>query len=267
MVFHSQFNPVAFAIGPLTIHWYGIAFALTFVFGEWAVRQLLICEQRSDIDTGNLTLYAMFGTILGARIVHCAFYDPQYYLANPLKVIAVWEGGLASHGGVLGLILGLAMASQKLAPGSLVLLLDRTTIPAALGGAFVRLANFVNSEILGRPTGGLFGVIFDAVDQIPRHPVQLYEAAAYLALGALLFVLYQRTTASQTPGRLTGVFLLGVFGARLLLEIFKAPQASYEGDMILSVGQLLSVPFIGLGLILALRSDAQGHSVQKSMIL
>lgn len=255
MSFHNHLDPIAFAIGPLTIHWYGIAFAAAFVLGESIVRVMLEREGRSGIDSGSLVLYAIVGTVLGARIMHCAFYDPQFYLTHPWKVFAVWEGGLASHGGVIGLVIALIVATRNMAPKTWILLLDRITIPAAIGGAIVRVANFVNSEILGLPTGGPFGVIFDAVDQIPRHPVQLYEAAAYLALGALLFCLYARTAARDTPGRLTGVFLLGVFSARLLLESFKVPQAAYEAGMLVSVGQMLSVPFLGIGLLLVWRKS------------
>lgn len=258
MAIHSQLNPIAFTIGPLSVHWYGIAFAATFVFGEWLVRRMLAREGRSDIDTSRLVLYAMVGAVLGARMVHCAFYDPQYYLAKPWKILAVWEGGLASHGGVIGLVLGLVVATRKLATGTLVYLLDRITIPSALGGAVVRLANFINSEILGIPTGGAFGVIFDSIDQIPRHPVQLYEAAAYLVLGTFLFGLYSRSTACTKPGKLTGIFLVGIFSSRLLLESFKVPQAAYEGGNLVSVGQALSVPFIALGLLLNLRSASRG---------
>lgn len=261
MVIHNHLNPIAFAIGPLTIHWYGIAFAGAFIFGEWMVRRMLVWEGRTDIDTSRLVLYAIVGAILGARLVHCAFYDPQYYLANPWKVFSVWEGGLASHGGVVGLAVAMIISTRNLASKTLVFLLDRISIPAAIGGAIIRLANFVNSEILGRPTNGPFGVIFDAVDQIPRHPVQLYEAATYSALGILLYYLYRRTALASRPGALTGIFLMCVFSARLILEIFKVPQASYEAGMLFSVGQALSVPFIGVGLLLIMRkSDLRGDT-------
>jgi len=250
---HSQINPIAFTIGPLSVHWYGIAFAGTFVFGEWLVRRMLTSERRTDIDTSRLVVYAMVGAVLGARIVHCAFYDPQYYLTHPLKIFAVWEGGLASHGGVIGLILGLIVATRKLATGTLLYLLDRITIPSAVGGAVVRLANFINSEILGKPTESSFGVIFDSVDQIPRHPVQLYEAMCYLTLGLILYLAYARTTVRTKPGKLLGIFLIGIFIPRLLLEFFKVPQAAYEDFMSVSVGQVLSIPFIAFGLFLIAR--------------
>ncbi len=197
---------------------------------------------------------ALIGTVIGARIVHCLFYDPTYYLANPLKVFAVWEGGLASHGGVVGLIIGLGLATRNLTRASLMILLDRVTISAAFGGAIVRVANFANSEILGIPTARNFGVVFEAVDQIARHPVQLYEAAAYLYLSGLLLVLYLWTDVRSRQGLLTGVFMIGIFSARLLLEPFKMPQASFEAGNWASVGQMLSIPFVVLGIALVIRS-------------
>jgi prolipoprotein diacylglyceryltransferase len=127
------------------------------------------------------------------------------------------------------------------------------TISAAFGGAIVRVANFANSEILGIPTARNFGVVFDAVDQIARHPVQLYEAAAYLALTVLLFMFYQRTDARSRRGLLTGVFMVGIFSTRLLLEPCKVQQATYEAGYWASVGQSLSIPFVIIGLTLVAR--------------
>lgn len=252
MPFHNHLDPIAFSIGPIAVHWYGIGFAVIFGFGEWFIGKLLVREGRHDIETDRLLLYALGGTVLGARIVHCAFYDPQYYLTYPWKIFAVWEGGLASHGGVIGLVLALMWANRASPRGTLMYLLDRISIPAAIGGGLVRLANFVNSEILGLPTDGPFAVVFDAIDAVPRHPVQLYEAACYFVLGLLLASLYFRTPARNQPGLLTGVFFVGVFSARLLLERYKVPQAAFEGAWWISMGQVLSLPFIGVGLLLAL---------------
>jgi len=255
MQIHNHLSPIAFSLGPLIIRWYGIGFALAFLLGEWSVRKMLAREQLPQVDTSKLMMSALIGTVIGARIVHCIFYDPTYYLANPLKVFAVWEGGLASHGGVVGLIIGLGLATRNLPSGSLVILLDRVTISAAFGGAIVRIANFANSEILGIPTAGNFGVVFDAVDQIARHPVQIYEAAAYFALATILFLLYQRTDARSRSGMLTGVFMVGIFSARLLLEPFKVQQATYEAGYWASVGQSLSIPFVIIGLTLVARGS------------
>ncbi len=222
---------------------------------------MLEWEQLPQVDTSRLMMSALIGTVIGARIVHCAFYDPTYYLANQSKVFAIWEGGLASHGGVIGLIIGLGLATRNLPRCSLMMLLDRVTISAAFGGAIVRIANFANSEILGIPTEGNFGVVFDAVDQIARHPVQLYEAAAYFALTALLFMFYLRTNARSRIGMLTGVFMAGIFSARLLLEPFKVQQATYEAGYWASVGQSLSIPFVFIGLTLVARGFLRDKAI------
>lgn len=260
MPLHNSLSPIAFSVGPLSIRWYGLGFALAFLIGEWAVRKMTEREKLAYMDTSQLMVYALLGTVLGARLAHCFIYDPAYYLEHPLKIFAIWEGGLASHGGVVGLIAGVMIALRGQPAGSLLLLLDRITIPAALGGAIVRLANYANSEILGIPTQGSFGIVFDAVDQVARHPVQLYEAAAYLALCALLTALYFLTGARLRQGLLTGVFMVGVFSARLLLEPFKVPQAAYEAGFWASVGQTLSVPFLVLGVVMIMRSRKRVHA-------
>ena len=235
---------------------------MSFLCGEWAVRKMLEREGTTGLDTGKLVIYALIGTVIGARLAHCFIYDPSYYLLNPWKILAVWEVGLASHGGVLGLMIGVTLATRGLPKGSLVSILDRATIPAAIGGAIVRLANFANSEILGSPTSSPLGVIFDAVDQLPRHPVQLYESAAYCLLAGILMAMYFWTNARHKPTFLTGVFLLGIFSARLLLEHFKMPQAAYEASYWMSVGQMLSVPFLVLGSIFIVKANRRKMDVQ-----
>lgn len=255
MTIHNSLSPIAFDIGPLSIRWYGLGFALAFLIGEWAVRKMIQREKLPDVDSSRLLISVLICTVLGARLVHCLVYDPAYYLSHPLKIFAIWEGGLASHGGVVGLIIGLAIASRALPTVSLTLLLDRISIPAAFGGAIVRLGNYANSEILGIPTSGPFGIVFDAVDQIARHPVQLYEGSVYLTLSGILLALYFRTDARSRQGALTGVFLIGVFSARLLLEPLKVPQAAYESGFFASVGQTLSVPFLIYGIYMLIRSS------------
>lgn len=224
-------------------------------------------EYFPQLDTSKLMTWALLGTVLGARIFHCVFYDPAYYLANPLKILAVWEGGLASHGGVVGLFIGLHFASRKLPKGVLIMLLDRTTIAAAFGGAIIRFANYANSEILGIPTTGAFGVVFDAVDQIARHPVQLYEAASYLLLSGVLLGLYRWTDARSKRGLLSGIFMVGIFSARLLLEPLKMPQASFEAGYWASIGQTLSIPFVVLGLTLIFASWKQKRQFTSTFVV
>ncbi|OWQ90994.1 prolipoprotein diacylglyceryl transferase [Roseateles aquatilis] len=252
---HWDIDPVAFALGPVQIHWYGICWAVAFLGAEFSVRRRLASQSWKDVDVSSLVIVALLGTIVGARLAHCVFYDPSFYLQHPLKVFEVWEGGMASHGGAVGLIAALAWALPRHAAGlPLLSLLDATTFSAAFGGALIRFANFMNSEILGNPTSGSWGVVFERVDAIPRHPVQLYEMAAYLLVLVLLRIAARRHAALERQGLLTGLFLMLVFGARAVIEHWKTPQASYEAADFLSVGQWLSVPFVLLGIALVIRA-------------
>jgi len=258
MVFHWQFDPVAFSLGPLSVRWYGLLFVGAFLCGQWLLSRLFKAERRDPAQAEGLLLYALVGTLIGARLVHCLFYDPAYYLSQPLAILKVWEGGLASHGGALGLLAGLWLGGRRLTPPPHPLwLLDRVAIPAALGGAFVRLANFLNSEIVGRPTSGDWGVVFTAVDALPRHPVQLYEAASCLLVFVILLAAWWRWREATPRGLLFGGFLLLVFSARIVAEAFKQPQAAYEAGWPFTVGQGLSLPFVLAGLVFVVRAWRQ----------
>lgn len=249
-IIHWNFDPTLFSVGPLRVRWYGLIWAAAFLLGQQFLNVIYRREGRESRETDYLFIAALVGTIIGARLVHCLIYEPAIYLADPIAILRVWEGGLASHGGVIGMLLAVWLYTRRFPVPSYLWLLDRVAIPAALGAALVRIANFLGSEIVGRPTSGTWGVIFDAVDQIPRHPVQLYEASAYLVMFALLLVVYLRGGVRTPHGLLSGMFLVGVFTARLILEFFKAPQAAYEANFAITVGQWLSVPLICAGLYL-----------------
>jgi prolipoprotein diacylglyceryl transferase len=187
------------------------------------------------------------------------FYDPAYYLANPLKILAIWEGGLASHGGNLGVLIALYLYQRKTSD-SYLWLVDRVSVAAALGSSFVRIGNFFNSEILGIPTQRAWGVVFARVDQLPRHPVQLYEALCYALVFVLLIIVYKKTYDKPIKGLLFGIFTALVFSIRFVLEFFKTEQAAYSIDLPISTGQMLSIPFAlaGIGLIVwSLKNDAK----------
>lgn len=248
-IIHWAFDPIAFRIGPLSLHWYGMLWAAAFIVGEIVGRRQLRAVGRSDVDVSSLTAFALLGTIVGARLAHCFFYDPAYYFAHPLKILAVWEGGLASHGGAVGLIAALAWATPRFARGvPLLTLLDVVALPAAIGSALIRFANFLNSEIVGVPVAsGAWGVVFQSVDTVPRHPAQLYEAICYVLIAIVLWLLARSGAVWKRLGELTGWYLALVFGARAIVEIWKTPQAVYEAGQIITVGQWLSVPFIVLG--------------------
>ncbi|NML16889.1 prolipoprotein diacylglyceryl transferase [Azohydromonas caseinilytica] len=259
MLLHWKFDPVLLSLGPIAIHWYGLLFVGAFFTGQALLVRMFKAENVPPQKAEQLLLYALLGTIVGARLVHCFFYDPAYYLSNPLAILRIWEGGLASHGGALGMLLGLWLGNARSAPRLPFLwLVDRVAIPAALGAVFVRVANFLNSEILGKPTAGDWGVVFDSVDALPRHPVQLYEALGYLAVAAVLWSLYRREGRHPPPGRLLGWFMVLVFSLRIATEFFKAPQAAYEAGQVFSVGQYLSLPFVLLGVALMLRARKPG---------
>lgn len=264
---HWAPDPVALRLGPLSIHWYGLCWLASFLVGQRIAARMFQKMGRPDIDAADLMVWALGGTIIGARLVHCLFYEPDIYLANPLRILAVWEGGLASHGGAIGLIVGLWFGLRRIAretgaPLSLLTLIDVAAIPAALGSALIRGANFINSEILGKPTDGSWGVVFDRIDAVPRHPVQLYEAATYLVILAVLVALYRSGRARPGTGVLTGSYLLLVFIARFILEFWKTPQASFEAGNPVMMGQWLSVPFVAIGAVLLARGWRRATTTQ-----
>ncbi len=259
--FHWSPDPVLVSFGPVAIRWYGLCFAAAFLVGYWVAVQIYKREGKDPSELDPLLTYMLIGTLIGARLGHVVFYDPQYYLAHPLEIPQVWEGGLASHGGAAGILFALWLYTRKTGRPSYLWLLDRVVVPTALGGFVIRMGNFFNSEIVGTPTSVPWAVVFDRVDPIPRHPVQLYEAFAYLLIFVLLVLVYLRQAKTNPGGLLLGLFFALVFSARFLLEFVKTPQASYEGGFALSVGQLLSIPFIlaGVALIARARVGAARH--------
>ncbi len=258
MIIHWQFDPILVSIGPLVIRWYGLLFVGAFLAGQAVLARLFKAEGVPQENAERLLLYALLGTIAGARLVHCFFYDPQYYLSNPLAILRIWEGGLASHGGAVGMLLSLWLGKRIIDPKiSFLWLIDRASIPAALGAVFVRVANFLNSEIVGVPTSGGWGVVFETVDELPRHPVQLYEAVAYLTTCIILLAIYRCRKQRTSHGLLFGVFLVLIFSTRIALEFYKVPQAAYEAGQFFSVGQYLSLPFVVLGAAMVLWSTGR----------
>ncbi len=257
-------DPVLISFAGISIHWYGALFASAILCGFQVVKWIYVRENKNVQSLDNLLVYAVVGIIVGARLAHCLFYDPQYYFANPLKIFAIWEGGLASHGGGLGVILAVYFYQKKFQI-SYLWLLDRLAIATALFGFFVRIANFVNSEIVGHPTNVPWAVVFAKVDMLPRHPAQLYEAISYLAIFVLLAICYRYSDIKRHVGALFGLFLCLIFSARLAIEVVKVKQAAYINESLMSTGQLLSVPFMLVGVFLLARAyknrDADRASV------
>jgi len=247
-------RPEVVEFGRVTVRWYGLFFAVLFLVGYAIARWQFRVENKDPRSLETLFVYMVAGTIIGARLGHCLFYEPGYYLRHPVEILEVWKGGLASHGGAAGILIALYLYSRWHPDQPYLWLLDRVVVPAALGGAIIRLGNLFNSEILGRPTHLPWGFVFARIDSVPRHPAQLYESLAYGLVFIGLLRVYGRWRAQTPRGLLLGLFLVSVFTARFLLEFLKERQASYEQPLPLSVGQLLSLPFIGAGLILLCHS-------------
>ena len=244
-------NPVALSFGPLHVYWYGILFATAILSGLEFMKWAFKVENKDESVIEPLFIYTVIGIVVGARLGHCLFYEPDFYLAHPMKIFAVWEGGLASHGGGLGAIIALYIGTKKY-KFDFLWLIDRLVIPTALFGFFVRMGNFMNSEIVGIPTNVSWGIVFARIDNLPRHPTQLYEAFAYLAIFLLLFWIYKTKREKVKVGFIFGLFLTLVFSARFFIEFVKTKQADYTADMVLSAGQFLSIPFlvVGIGFII-----------------
>jgi len=231
----------------LAVRWYGLLFASGFVFGYYILRRMFRNEGLKDELLDKLTVYVAIGTILGARLGHCFFYEPAFYLSHPLEIIKVWNGGLASHGAAIGILISIWLFVRK-EKKPYIWVIDRVVIVVALAGALIRLGNLCNSEIYGVETTLPWGFVFlRNGENAPKHPTQIYEALAYLLTFGVLMRLYWRKKGNFTPGLLFGVFLIMVFAFRFLVEYVKEEQVPFEKAMSLNMGQLLSIPFVLLG--------------------
>lgn len=253
-------DPIFVSFGFFKIHWYGLMFASAFISSYSLMTWIYKREGKNISDVDDLLWYMAIATILGARLGHCLFYNPEYYLNNPLKILAIWEGGLASHGGIIGIMMGLYLFQCRVKE-SFVWFLDRISVVCALGAGFIRIGNFFNSEIIGIPTSVPWAVIFQRVDNLPRHPVQLYEALSYLLIFVLLFYLYRKKESSIRPGVIFATCSATIFTARFFLEFVKIKQASYSSELWLSTGQILSIPFILAGLVFIIFSFNKKYKV------
>ena len=251
-------NPEILPIGPLSLRWYGILFASAFFLGYLIFKSIFKKEGYSIELLDQLTVYMAVGTVAGARLGHVLFYDPAYYFANPLKILAVWEGGLASHGAAIGILIAIYLFIRK-NKLNFLWLMDRIVMVVALSGVCIRLGNLMNSEIFGIPTSLSWGFKFIRSSEfinlrpenIPAcHPTQIYEALCYLAIFLFLFWSYFKGSLYKSRGLAFGIFLVLLFSARFLIEYIKMPQVEFEKALPLDMGQILSIPFILAGLIL-----------------
>jgi len=241
-------NPIMIQMGSIKIHWYGILFISSFFIGLEILKWIYKRENRKVEVLENLVFYIFIGAIIGARLVHCYFYQPSYYLEHPFEVLAVWKGGLASHGGMIGVLITL-LFFVKYHKESYLWLLARFTIVGALTAAAIRIGNFINSEIIGLPTELPWAIVFQRIDTIPRHPVQLYEALAYIFIFILLLSIYKKSKFTTSTKILPPLFLVTLFTARFFIEYTKTRQADYTTGLPFSTGQMLSIPLIIIGLV------------------
>ena len=246
--------------GIFPVRYYGLLFALGIASAYYVMARVYKKENISSEQLERLARYMVLGTFIGARLGHFLFYQPEYFWKAPLEIILpiakingayqfVGFGGLASHGGALGILTAIILYCRKTKLGFLWVA-DRLAIVFPLTSAFIRMGNFMNSEIIGKPTDDGYGIIFEQVDNLPRHPTQLYEAGAYLLIFAVMILIYRINRRSL--GFMFGVFLILSFSARFCIEFFKEEQVAFERGMTLNMGQWLSIPFILVGIALIL---------------
>ena len=241
-------DPTLLHLGPLQLRWYGLLFVGSFFLGSMILTWMYKREGKDPAPVENLLIYLMVGAVIGSRLMHCFAYEPEFYLSHPLEILKVWKGGLASHGGLLGVFVAMYVFAKRY-DTSYMWVVSRVAIPGALTAAFVRFGNFFNSEIIGLPSNLPWAIIFERYDMIPRHPVQLYEAFSYLFLLTVLLTIYRKTSATFATKILPGIFLTSMFIIRFLLEYTKTRQADYTTSLPFTTGQMLSVPFIVVGII------------------
>ena len=252
---HWNVSPEIFNLGPLSIRWYGLLFATGFLIGYYIGEKMFRSEGVPQKWIDSLFFYIIIATIIGARLGHVFFYGWDYYSQNPGEILKIWHGGLASHGGALGIIIAMLIYSKKVTKRNILWTIDRIVVPTALVAAFIRTGNLMNSEIYGVQTSLPWGFIFERNNEtIPKHPTQIYEALAYLLAFGVLMYLYWKTRSRYKQGLLTGVFFIFIFASRFFIEFIKQNQEEFEAGMALNMGQWLSIPFVLLGIFLIFRA-------------
>ncbi len=255
-------NPEIFPSVPF-LRWYGLLWALGILCSYQIMYYIYRKEGKEMKEVDTLAIYIIIGAILGARLGHIVFYDPLYYLQHPEEILPIqlepefqFTGlqGLASHGGAMGILLGLWLYRRKY-KANYLWILDRLVVVAALCGSFIRLGNLMNSEIIGIPAQVAWAFVFIQVDHIPRHPAQLYESIGCMVLFIILFVLWQKRKFFDKPGFTFGVFLVLLFSFRFVVEFFKINQEPFEESLPINMGQILSIPFIFIGLFMMILSQ------------
>lgn len=241
-------DPEIFSLGPIHVRYYGLLFAMGFMLGYYIIERMFKSEGIQQEWLDKLFMYVVIATIVGARLGHVIFYGWDYYSQHPGDIIKIWEGGLASHGGAIGILVALYYYSKKVTKRSMIWTLDRLVVPVALAAVFIRLGNLMNSEIYGHATDLPWGFVFERRgEEVAKHPTQLYEAICYLITFVTVYFTYWKTKAKEKQGLIFGIFLIGIFASRFFIEYVKEVQEAWEMDMTLKMGQWLSVPFVAAG--------------------
>jgi phosphatidylglycerol---prolipoprotein diacylglyceryl transferase len=256
---HWDIDPEIINVLGISLRYYGVLFVSGLILSFYILRKIYKMENISLDKLDKLTVYGIIGMFAGMRLGHCLFYEPSYYFSHPLEIILPIQPtndggykfsgfqGLASHGGTLGLIIALIFYAKK-TKESIIKTIDLIAVVAPLASCFIRLANLMNSEIIGNPTTVPWAFIFVRVDNLPRHPAQLYEAVSYLLIFVFMLYLYKTRRESLKNGFFFGLVITLIFVARFLIEFIKEKQVPFEEQMKFDMGQLLSIPFIVLGI-------------------
>ncbi len=254
-----EVSPVIFSLGPISVRWYGLFWALSFYIGYELLATIFKKENVGQKELDSLLIHIAIGSVLGARLGHCFFYDFDYYIANPIEVLYIWQGGLASHGGAIGILLAMLRFYKRKSSKSFFWTVDRMLIPVALAAFFIRMGNMMNHEIYGYETSLPWGFKFidnlyawmegaEPVFTSPRHPTGIYEGIGYLFVFFSMLWMYFKRMPRLYEGFLTGYFLIILFTWRFLVEYVKEVQSAFEEDLPINMGQILSIPMILMGI-------------------
>lgn len=247
-------DPEIFNLGPLSIRWYGLCWVFAFGLSIYLTKKLFKSDGVNEELVDTAFIYVFIGTVVGARLGHVFFYGWSYYSTHLIDIFKIWEGGLASHGGAIGIIIAIWLFSKYSLKKPFIWMLDRIVIPVSLSGAFIRLGNLMNSEIFGVQTDVPWAFVFKNIDNIPRHPSQLYEALMCVVILALLLYMFYKTNSKNKPGMLFGTFMIILWSFRFFVEFLKENQESFEDTMTLNMGQILSIPFVLVGIVLVIKN-------------
>ena len=263
LAIHWNANPEFFSLGPVSVRWYGLMFALGFLIGSQIMDKMFKFEKSNEAWLEKLFIYTIVATIVGARLGHVFFYEWSYYSKHLLEIVLPFSGGkfigyqgLASHGGALGIAIAIYFYSKKVTKRSMLWTIDRLIIPTALVAALIRTGNLMNSEIYGVATNLPWGFIFERNHEtVAKHPTQIYEALSYLLVFVTsIWLFFKSKDLKDREGFFVGYGFVGIFLTRFFIEFIKENQEAFEAGMTLNMGQLLSIPFVLIGIFLIYRA-------------